>query len=204
MNEKKTLVIVDVQRDFYHKDGALYVPGGEKIIPVIKKYMEDNADSIGQILFTQDWHPSTHCSFNINGGPWPVHCVQNSEGAGLPIELILTANELVKNSETTRVEYVQKGQEENKEEYGAFLPIAVIYEKEEVTAYANGRLPLTKDIVVCGLALDFCVLETIKNLLKAAPHIHISLLKDGCSCIGFEEKANEIYEWLRSQNVDII
>ena len=92
-NNMKTLVIVDVQHDFCHPDGALYVPGGEKVIPVIKKYIEDNKESIDKVIFTQDWHPYNHGSFKDFGGQWPTHCVKDSAGASLPIELIAAVEE---------------------------------------------------------------------------------------------------------------
>lgn len=200
MEQKKTLVIIDVQKDFYDPQGALYVPGGEKVIPVIKKYIEDNKASIEDIIFTQDWHPSNHCSFKENGGQWPVHCVEYTEGASLPMDLI---------AEATKFGYkvAQKGRDKDEEEYGAFGEIVVFH-------WVNGDVEIgdmvsdvkinTKDIVICGLALDYCVYETTKKLLKAGPEFKFSLLKDGCACIGGPEKEKEIYEALIRKGVNII
>lgn len=61
---KHTLIIVDVQYDFYHPDGALYVKGGENIINKIEKSLSN----FDRTIFTLDFHPFNHCSFTINGG----------------------------------------------------------------------------------------------------------------------------------------
>ena len=35
----------------------------------------------GLVVATRDYHPATHCSFEGNGGSFPAHCVQGSEGS---------------------------------------------------------------------------------------------------------------------------
>jgi nicotinamidase-related amidase len=44
MVSKTALIIVDVQNDFLPPDGALAVPGGNEIIPLIKDLMSDAWD----------------------------------------------------------------------------------------------------------------------------------------------------------------
>ena len=78
----KTLIIVDFQYDFCNPNGTLYVPGAEEAEEAIVKHIQED-DEIGNVVFTLDWHPSNHCSFIINGGQWPVHCLQYSEGASI-------------------------------------------------------------------------------------------------------------------------
>ena len=86
------LLLIDIQNHFL-PGGALAVRGGDEIIPVANKLMED----FEMILATQDWHPPDHGSFaanhhgaesyqevDLDGLPqtrWPVHCVQNTGGA---------------------------------------------------------------------------------------------------------------------------
>ena len=81
---KKILVVVDVQKDFYHPEGALYVKGGEVLPERIAKVIPQFDD----VVFTLDWHPYNHCSFKENGGIWPKHCVAHSEGSSLPEEFL--------------------------------------------------------------------------------------------------------------------
>ena len=207
MDDSKTLVIVDVQKDFYHPEGALYVPGGEKVIPAIKKYIEDNKTSIKNIIFTQDWHPYNHCSFKKNGGQWPVHCVQYTEGASLPMELITAAMETCGDDFGRHFEVQQKGKDAANEEYGAFGYLTVYHDVEDGSKIYGLDIDIyieTKNIIICGLALDYCVIATLSNLLKAGPEFNFSLLKDGCACIGGPEKEKEIYEALIRKDVTII
>lgn len=50
------LLIVDMQVDFCHEDGALYVPGAEDDIRRIIEFIFRNADRIGQITCSLDSH----------------------------------------------------------------------------------------------------------------------------------------------------
>ena len=62
-SRKHALIIVDLQKDFL-PGGALAVPGGDKIVPVIHEVLEKN--SWDCIVMTQDWHPAGHVSFARN------------------------------------------------------------------------------------------------------------------------------------------
>ena len=55
------LLVVDIQNDFL-PGGALGVPDGDKVIPVVNRLVERFA----LILATQDWHPANHGSFAAN------------------------------------------------------------------------------------------------------------------------------------------
>jgi len=74
------LGIIDVQNDFMNPDGALYVPGAEKIKNNIKKSIsEANLKNI-PIFFTADNHDGTEPEMSANGGIFPFHCIQNTRG----------------------------------------------------------------------------------------------------------------------------
>src|SRR4051794_16996161 len=72
----KALLIIDFQNDFTG-GGALEVPDGDEIAGLVKRL----AEQFDFIAATRDWHPPDHASFDTQGGPWPVHCVQGSHGA---------------------------------------------------------------------------------------------------------------------------
>ena len=72
----KALLIIDFQNDFT-SGGALEVPHGDEIAEPVKRL----ADRFELVFATRDWHPPDHASFETQGGPWPVHCVQGSRGA---------------------------------------------------------------------------------------------------------------------------
>jgi nicotinamidase/pyrazinamidase len=84
----RALIVVDVQNDFI-PGGALGVTGGDKIVPVVNKYVEEFERLGDLIVYTKDWHPANHCSFKENGGTWPIHCVQGSRGAEFHPDLLV-------------------------------------------------------------------------------------------------------------------
>lgn len=144
----KSLIVVDLQKDFYDPKGSLYVAGAEKFPELITRHIR-NFDNI---FFTLDWHPLSHCSFAQNGGPWPPHCVQHSWGASLPDE-VLSAIDLSRQE----VSYYQKGTRSYEEEYAAFKYISDSDLKV---------LSQSEEIGVCGLCGDYCVGLTIERLIE--------------------------------------
>lgn len=74
------LGIIDVQKDFMNKDGALYVPGAEIIKEKIKKLVQDIRDTTAPIFFTADEHDGTEPEMAQNGGLFPLHCIKGTEG----------------------------------------------------------------------------------------------------------------------------
>lgn len=147
--EKLTLILVDFQKDFI--SGTLAVKGGSSALWRTLELLQYG--NIGRVIFTLDWHPLNHCSFKENGGEWPRHCVEHTEGA-LPNPLLL--NYCIQNK--IPYEFYCKG--ERQEEYGAFRDLG------EWEYYLSNRPMIDKDeqSIICGIAGDYCVLETIKNL----------------------------------------
>ena len=82
------LILVDVQNDFM-PGGSLAVPDGDKIIPVLNRYLTLFHTHGLPIFATRDWHPPDHCSFQQQGGPCPPHCVAGTPGAAFPGSLEL-------------------------------------------------------------------------------------------------------------------
>lgn len=82
------LIVVDVQNDFAHPDGSLYVSGAEEALQAVNREVERARAAGAPIVYTQDWHPPSTPHFAKDGGDWPVHCVQDSWGAELHQELI--------------------------------------------------------------------------------------------------------------------
>ena len=58
---KNLLLIVDPQNDFVDPKGTLYVPGSEKTIEHIRKFIKTHIQEIDEILISQD----THQAYNI-------------------------------------------------------------------------------------------------------------------------------------------
>ena len=139
------LIIVDYQNDFARPDGALSVPGGEEIAGAINAHAASGDYDL--VLATRDWHPPDHGSFAAQGGPWPPHCVQDTEGAALHPELDTAPIDAI----------VDKGQDPGTDGYSGF----------DATGLA-GRLREhgIDELTIVGLATDYCVLNTAHDALR--------------------------------------
>lgn len=82
------LLIVDVQKDFC-PGGALAVEGGNRIVPVLNRWISAAKAKGVPVYASRDWHPIGHMSFKEQGGPWLPHCIQDSNGARFHPDLVL-------------------------------------------------------------------------------------------------------------------
>jgi len=140
------LVVVDVQNDFL-PGGALAVPGGDRVVPVLNRYLALFNERSLPIFATRDWHPANHCSFQDHGGPWPPHCVANTPGAAFAPALALPPATVV----------VSKGTDARKEAYSGFQGTDLA---ERLRATGARRL------FVGGLATEFCVRATVTDAIS--------------------------------------
>lgn len=142
------LVVVDVQNDFADPDGSLFVAGGHAAIPFINKQIEAAGASSAIVVYTRDWHPDTTPHFAKDGGIWPVHCVGDTWGSDFHPDLLVSGPEIKKGT----------GGEDG---YSGFS----VRNPETGTRAATGLEDLLRDaevndVVVVGLATDYCVKET--------------------------------------------
>lgn len=145
IDKHTALVVVDIQNDFC-PSGALAVNDGDKIIPVLNRYIAIFKTVGAPVLFTRDWHPPDHSSFKEQGGPWPVHCVQGSFGARFHPSLEVPPE----------AEVVSKA--DKKDEAYSFFKGTNLGEKLHVRGIRR--------LLVGGLATDYCVKETVLDGLK--------------------------------------
>jgi nicotinamidase/pyrazinamidase len=127
------LLIIDFQNDFC-PGGALAVEEGDQIAGPVARL----APRFETIVATRDWHPPDHASFETQGGPWPVHCVQGTPGADLHPSM----------REIELDAMVDVGREREDEGYSGF-------EKSDLAQILRDRD--VDRVFVCGLATDYCV-----------------------------------------------
>lgn len=138
----KTLIVVDVQKDFL-EGGSLAVPGADRKYLSNIRYLIQKSMLFGifkQIIFTADSHPEDHCSFST----FPPHCIKGTEGAKIATPLFLG-------------DLLLKGQDKDAEEFSAFKD------------GKNIDKILGNEVYIIGLAGDYCVRETIKDIIQYAP-----------------------------------
>lgn len=159
----KALLLIDIQPDFL-PGGALAVPDGNVIIPVVNRLQE----RFELVVATQDWHPAGHQSFasahegrqtfetiNLHGLPqvlWPDHCIQGTAGAEL--------SPLINWNRTEAI--FRKGMDLRIDSYSGFYDNG--HRKATgLAAYLKGRN--VTEVYIAGLAADYCVYFTAKDAL---------------------------------------
>jgi len=150
MKKDKALVVVDLQVDFC-PGGALGVADGDKIIPTINKYVELFSQHQLPIFVSRDWHPPETTHFQAFGGPWPVHCVQNSRGAQFHPDFQIPDSAII----------LSKGTDPSLDGYSVFDAQAA--ENRFFLELLKERQ--VKELYVAGIATDYCVRTTALDAL---------------------------------------
>jgi nicotinamidase/pyrazinamidase len=174
MNKKSALLIVDMQNDFC-PDGALGIPEGDAIIPVLNRYIKIFSAGKLPVFASRDWHPLKTSHFKEYGGQWPPHCVQDSPGARFHPVLQLPDDAVI----------LSKGMDPEADSYSAF---------QAVDAKGNEFADLLKqysikELFVGGLATDYCVRWTTLDALKFG--LRVFLLMDAIRGVNLREKDSE-------------
>ena len=163
------LIVVDVQNDFADPIGSLYVDGGETTIPFINEQIAMATESRSTIVFTRDWHPGSTPHFAKDGGIWPVHCVGETWGSEFHPDLVVSSGE------------VRKGTS-GEDGYSGFTVRHPETGTESSTSLeALLRDTGTTDVVVLGLATDYCVKETALDAVRLG--FPSTLLADGIRAV---------------------
>ncbi len=191
------LVVVDVQNDFCG-GGALAVPEAGAILPVVNRLMRD----VHRVILTQDWHPPRHVSFaSSHPGQqvygrirlpygeqtlWPDHCVAGTPGAEFHPALEIPADAIV----------VRKGVRREVDSYSAF------FENDRITPVgldARLREIAAVEVVVVGLATDFCVLHTALDARGLG--YAVTVIESGCRGIDVDGSVDAA--WARMEEAGV-
>lgn len=197
----KALILVDIQNDFL-PGGALAVPHGDEVIPVANRLQP----CFELLIATKDWHPPDHGSFAANHPGhepgevveldgldqilWPVHCVQDTEGAELAAAL-----------ETEWIdEYFYKGTDPRVDSYSTFFDNAA-RRSTGLAEYLHGAG--VDEVVILGLATDYCV--KFSALDAAHFGLRTTVVADGCRGVDLAPGNSErAFEEMRAAGVEVV
>ena len=142
---KQALIVVDVQNDFC-PGGTLAVPHGDEVVAPLNQLIDEFLERGEPVYKSRDWHPRTTKHFAAYGGTWPVHCVQNTNGAEFHPAL----------RDDSRIKVISKGLGDT-DCYSAF---------DETDLATQLHQQNVEEVVVGGLATDYCVKNTVLDALK--------------------------------------
>ena len=184
------MLVIDAQYDFIF--GSLAVNGADKMMEDLASYIKDSGKGYESIIATADWHPITHCSFKENGGEWPIHCLQFSQGASICPPLLMEMNKCHESD----FKVLTKGLSEEREEYSIFKN----NESKEKIVKTCENLSI-EEIDICGIALDYCVINSLKDGLKVLPNMKFNILMKYCPSIGDGVDAVKFMEESERSNI---
>jgi nicotinamidase/pyrazinamidase len=193
------LIVVDVQNDFC-PGGALAVPKGDEIVPLVNRLIE----AFEHVVLTQDWHPAGHSSFasshkgkapfsttSMSYGDqtlWPDHCVQGTPGAEFHSGLVWTKAELI----------IRKGFRSVIDSYSAF------YENDRTTPTGLGGYLKERglqQLVIVGLATDFCVAYSALDAARLG--LEVAVVLDACRAIDLNGSLKWAQEEMRAAGITL-
>jgi len=193
--KNRTLIIVDPQIDFI--SGTLATKNGKKAIDLLVEYLKEHADVLyDSIIITSDFHPKNHCSFKEFGGPFEPHCVRGTQGCKVYPDLDSVLISL--RSEGMPLLASIKGNKQDKEEFSVF--------QNEISGKILKYFIVDNNIEtidVCGIATDYCVYETVKDLHETFPNARISVLTDFCAAV--DESDMKLFNYCtENKNVQLV
>jgi nicotinamidase/pyrazinamidase len=194
------LLVVDIQNDFC-PGGALAVPNGNKIIPVVNRLI----DHFDVVIQTQDWHPAGHRSFatshtgknpydtiELDYGTqvlWPDHCVQGTKGAEFHPDLNTLKSQVI----------IRKGFRKQIDSYSTFFE-----NDQKTTTGLTGYLRQRgiTDLYTTGLATDFCVKWSILDGIDEGFSMHI--VEDAVSGIDLNGSLEKAWSEMKTAGARIV
>lgn len=193
MKEPITLVVVDGQYDFCNPAGALYVSGAETAVEHILHFIHTH-EKLAEVIFTVDWHQAKDASFIPQGGPWPPHCIGFSKGSQIDERLVQACLD-----REIPFQVIRKGEVIETEEYGAFQHIEKLSGgRYRLATMTDEVICADHRMVICGVAGDYCVLETLRNLLNGG--LSVDVFASGIASIDGGTKLNN---FVREQNLTL-
>ena len=169
----KDILVVDCQYDFI--DGSLACGHSEEAVKNIVEFINSNPDA--KVYYSADWHSLNHCSYTQNGGTWPVHCNANTHGAEIHESFYRDVKNSSQRPNDANIYY--KGDDDSREEYSAF--------NARNKAGRELNQDIGHDVIVVGIASEFCVRESVIALLNSGRKINVNQ-----KMLGWVDESNHI------------
>ncbi len=142
---------VDPQVDFM-EGGALAVAGGHDVIPKLNRLTAIARRRDVPVAMSADWHPQKTVHFQEFGGPWPVHCVENTDGAKFGPGI-----------DTKGVTVFHKGMSDKDDGYSPWEGKSTT-NGESLDSFMERKG--VRNLIIDGLATDYCVKAGVLDALK--------------------------------------
>jgi nicotinamidase/pyrazinamidase len=179
---KQALIVVDVQNDFC-PGGALAVEKGDEVVEPLNQLIDEFLKRGAPVYKSRDWHPVTTKHFAKYGGTWPVHCVQNTHGAEFHPAL----------RDDPRIILISKGLGDT-DCYSAF---------DETDLAAQLQRQGIEEVLVGGLATDYCIKNTVLDALKHG--YKVKAVKNAMRAVNLQPDDGErALEEMRSAGAEIV
>ena len=190
----RLLLIVDPQVDF--TTGSLATKNGPAAMDYLAEKLDEGAwKNYGWIIVTQDAHPANHCSFKEQGGAFPPHCVQGTEGMEVYPSLKTVLDNLMSNGSNVQVHFMTKGDLADKEEFSIFQ-----------NKHSGEKLRRTieefehfEGIDICGIATDYCVYETAKDLIEFYPAKQVRIVTNCLAAV--DESDTKLAKLMKKKDI---
>ena len=182
---------VDTQRDFILRDGALYVPGAERLIPKLRRLFDFARKNELTVLSTTDAHIPDDPEFK----QFPPHCVQGTEGQRKIDDTLMPRPLILENKPVDRnlMDAVRKHQQ-------------IIVQKQTLDAFDNPVLEkllrvLPSRAIVFGVTTEYCVKMAALGLRRLG--IKTAVVSDAIRALA-PESGDEAIEEMRKAGCEFI
>jgi nicotinamidase/pyrazinamidase len=191
---------VDTQRDFMLPDGALYVPGAEKLIPNLERLVEAARDDRVFLVSSADAHSPEDTEFR----QWPPHCLKGTPGAEILPECLASDRLVIPNDPSFALpadlrSYQQVTLEKNTLD---------VFDNPHADALlarlgpsGSPRFDSDPLFVVFGVVTEYCVERTVEGLLHRGRRI--ALVSDAIASLD-SKKGGELLDAWQARGVRLI
>jgi len=190
---------IDTQRDFILPGGKLYVPSGERILSQLEELTRVARQKGIAVGGSVDRHFPSDQELQANGGAYPEHCMDGSDGqkkveATLPRRPIWIENRAYPGAELQAL--LRRDGE-------------VYIEKQDIDLFAGNRnaayildmlLQGKEDVVVYGVVTEVCVDLALAALQDRPVRLHVPV--DAIAALS-EERGKETLEKWRGWGVHL-